>query len=113
MFRKTDPLRLKILRGVILNLLYMAAQGEALNPDDPMSMSRDVLTLTMEQLKSLPSSEDLHSSLRYLDAKRYVEVDWSHDGSGRFNTVRLLPTGMDLVERSVSDPGVVFQQRRV
>lgn len=112
MFRKSDPLRLKILRGVILNLLYMAANGEALNPDDPMTMSRDVLVLTMEQLKVLPPTADLYAAVRYLEAKGYVRTGWVPDGTGGFSSVELLPAGIDLVERSTSDPGVIFQQRR-
>lgn len=112
MFTRSDPLRLKILRGVILRLLYMAAQGEALNPDDPYTIGRDTLVATLEELDTLPADEDLKGAVRYLEAKGYVKAKWRSDGTGWFQSVSLLPAGIDLVERTTDDPAVMFSRRR-
>jgi hypothetical protein len=112
MFHKRDPERIKILRGQILSIIHMAAAGEALNPDDPYGMSRDVLVMTLEQLSSMPSNEDLNNAVRYLEAKGYLQVDWSRDGTGSFTAVRLSVAGVDLVERTTNDPAVKFTLRR-
>lgn len=109
---RNDPLRLKYLRGTLLYVSHLAATGAALNPDDPFAMGKPVLVQTLETLRILPSEDDLRSSLRYLEAKHYVEVEWLHDGSGDWMALRLLPAGIDLVERSTSDPGVAFQRRQ-
>lgn len=112
MFRRSDPTRLRYLRGNILYLANLAAQGEALNPDDPMSMGKTVLCQTMENLKVLPSNEDLRGALRYLEAKRYIAVKWARDGSGDWDHLTLMPGGIDLVEGSITDAGVLFNVRR-
>jgi hypothetical protein len=112
MLRRNDPLRLKILRGVVLKMLYVAAHAEPLNADEPYTMGRDVLTLTLEELDTMPSNEDLVGAVRYLDAKGYVRVRWSKDGTGGFESVTLQPTGIDLVERTTEDPAVAFSRRR-
>jgi hypothetical protein len=113
MFRRNDPHRLKILRGVVLKALYMAAQGEALNPDDPYTMSRDVLVLTLEELNSMPANEDLVGAVRYLEASNYVRAAWARNGTGWFKSVSLLPAGIDLVEETREDPAVIFGRRRL
>lgn len=111
MFRQTNPTHLKIGRGLILRLIYLAAANNALNPDAPTTMNKSVLVMTMEDLQVLPKDEDLRANLRYLEDKKYVEVEWSHDGTGDFKWVKLLPSGTDLVEGSTTDPGVLFQRR--
>jgi hypothetical protein len=112
MLKSNSPRDLQYLRGNILNLLNLAVQGEALNPDDPTRMGRTVLVQTMENLAILPSNEKLRGALRYLEGKGYIAVEWDRDGSGDFAAIRLLPAGIDLVEGSISDPGVKFAIRR-
>lgn len=112
MFNRRDPARLRALRGKLLYVAYLAAQAEAVNPDDPYTISRSVLVQTLEHLGELPAGEDLRSALRYLEAKRLVTVRWRRDGSGEFDTYRLEPSGIDLVEETTQDPGVAFPRRR-
>lgn len=110
--RRGDPRRAKVLRGSILSLLYLAEQSDPINPDDPTLISREILTISLENLGMLPPNEELHSYLRYLEQKKYIEVSWLSDGSGLFGSVRLLPSGTDLVEGSETDNGVTFRKRR-
>lgn len=102
----------KLLRGNILNIIYMAWQGEALNPDDPLACGKSVLVATMENLKILPSNQELKAGLRYLEAKGYVDVEWLQDGTGGFESVRLTAKGIDLVEGTLKDDGVMFTNRK-
>ncbi|GEM48822.1 hypothetical protein [Deinococcus cellulosilyticus] len=112
MFKQTNPTHLKIGRGLILRLIYLAANNNALNPDAPTTMNKTILVMSMEDLQMLPSENDLRSNIRYLEEKGYVTADWLHDGSGDFKWVKLEPSGTDLVEGSISDPGVLFQRRQ-
>lgn len=112
MFKKNDPRRATFVRGQILQILYTAAMGEALNPDDPYLMARGVLVAAMEQLGVLPAEAELHSSLRYLEEKGYIDVDWAKDGTGGFVSIRLQAKGIDLVEGTDLDRGVFFVTRR-
>ncbi|GEM44813.1 hypothetical protein [Deinococcus cellulosilyticus] len=112
MFRQTSPTHLKIGRGLILHLIYLAAANNALSPDEPTTMNKNVLVIAMEDLKTLPRDEDLRANLRYLEDKGYVQVEWTHDGTGDFKWVKLLPSGTDLVEGSTTDPGILFQRRQ-
>lgn len=100
-----------MLRGLVLRVIHTAAEGEALNPDDPYAISREVLTMTLEALKMMPSEAELHNVLRYLEGKHYVYVEWLKDGSGRFDWVRLLPHGIDVNDGTHADPGVQTQVR--
>lgn len=111
-FKRGDPNRLRTFRGVLMTLLYTATQGEAVNVDDPNVVSADVLLTSLETLSARPADDELRNAVNYLEQKGYVKVEWLHDGSGMFGAVRLLATGMDLVERTVSDLGVQFSQRR-
>lgn len=112
MFKRTDPIQNRIRRAAILRLIYMAWQGEATPPDDPMTLNATVLTATMEQLRMLPSDAQLRTDLQYLEGKAALKVEWSKDGSGGFEWVRLTPSGVDLVEGTTSDPGILFSERR-
>jgi len=112
MRRPQNPNRAKLLRGLIMKLLYFAEQSEPINPDDPTLLSYDVLTLSLEHQGSRPGDDELNALMRYLEGKRYVDVQWLEDGSGRWDAVRVLPLGIDLVEQSVTDPGVTFSKRR-
>lgn len=111
-FRRGDPSRLKIFRGVLMNLLYIATQGDSVNADDPSVVNRDVLVTSLESLGAMPSDEELRNATRYLEQKDYVKVEWLRDGSGIFNSVKLLAKGIDLCERTLEDAGVTFSQRR-
>lgn len=110
-FGKNDPKRARMLRGLVLRVIHTAAEGEALNPDDPYAISRDVLTMTLEALKMLPGEAELHNILRYLEGKSYVRVEWLKDGSGGYEWVRILPGGIDVNDGTVGDPGVMVQIR--
>lgn len=111
-FKRGDPNRLRIFRGVLMTLLYTATQGEATNPDDPNVVSADVLVASLEALSARPVDDELRSAVNYLEMKKYLEIEWLHDGTGMFRSVRLSALGMDLVERTVTDGGVLFSQRR-
>ena len=111
-FKKGDPNRLKVFRGVLMNLVYTSAQGESLNVDDPDTISADMLVSALEMLSSRPADGELTSAVRYLEQKEYLKVEWLYDGSGAFRSVKLLAKGMDLVERSIVDAGVAFSVRR-
>ena len=111
-FKKGDPNRLRVFRGVLMNLIYTSAQGESLNVDDPDTISADMLVSALEMLSSRPADDELRNATRYLEQKEYVKVAWRYDGSGDFNSVKLLAKGMDLVERSIEDAGVLFSIRR-
>lgn len=111
-FRRGDPSRLKIFRGVLMNLLYIATQGNSVNADDPSVVSREVLVTSLESLRALPGDEELRNAARYLEAKEYIKVEWLRDGSGVFNSVRLLAKGIDLCERTTEDAGVTFSRRQ-
>lgn len=109
--RRLDPARLKQLRGRILRVAYLAAMAEAGNPDDPYTVSRGVLVGTLEHAGELPSNEDMRGALRVLEEKGAVKVAWRNDGSGEFASFRLLALGIDLVEGTVSDPGIALTRR--
>ncbi|ADH63783.1 hypothetical protein Mesil_1908 [Allomeiothermus silvanus DSM 9946] len=111
-FDKKNPRRAALIRGRILEVIYFAAMGDALNPDDPYSMSRGVLQAALEQLNELPAETDLHAALRYCAEKGYLEVAWRKDGSGSFDSVRLTTAGIDLYEGSIHDKAVYFHSRR-
>lgn len=112
MFRRNDPARQRALRGLVLYLAHLAAAAEASNPDDPLAISRGVLVQTLESTDQLPASEELRTALRYLEAKALVIVRWRRDGTGEWDSLRLLAAGIDLAEGTTSDPGVTFPRRR-
>lgn len=112
MFKKADPARLRLMRGVILQAIYMASMSEALNPDDPDTIGRTVLVITLEQLAALPTEPELHGCLRYLESKGYLSVAWSHDGTGSFERATITSAGKDLVEHTTRDAGVTLSSRR-
>jgi hypothetical protein len=112
MFNRTDPRRSRFLRGTILQLVYIAGNGDSLNPDDPFAMSRNVLTTALTQLRQLPSAVDLNNSVRYLAEKHYLDVTWAQGDSGAFESIKLLATGIDVVEGTTNDPGVTIPNLR-
>jgi hypothetical protein len=105
-FDKKDPRRARAIRGVILHLIWLAGNGDSLNPDDPFSISRGVLVAALEQMKQLPNASDLASAVRYCEEKKYLEVAWAKDGSGDFESLRLTVQGIDVVEGTTTDAGV-------
>lgn len=112
MLKRPDPVRLRQLRARVLQLAYLAAMSEASNPDDPYTLSRNVLVGTLEQADELPSGEDLRAAVRYLETKGTIEVRWLRDGTGEFASFRLRAYGIDLVEGSAVDNGITFSRRR-
>ena len=112
MLRTPNADRARMLRGIILNCLHVASQGQALYPDYSNKMGRDVLLMTLEKLASLTSNEELHATLNYLQGKQYIEVAWLNDGTGSFASIELLVAGIDLAEGTTQDPGVTFRLRR-
>lgn len=112
MFKPRDPRHRRMMRGQILQLIYMAWQTGALPPEDPQCMSRNILVMTLEELKLLPSSEHLRADLHYLEGKGYLDAEWRRDGSGDFDWVRLTEKGVDVVEESATDPGVTLPRRQ-
>lgn len=113
MLRHTNPQRARILRGQVLELLYLSGMAEALNADDPYAMAKGVLMATLEGIQMLPSDDELEATLRYLgdQEKGYVQVDWANNGKGGWNFVRLTTKGIDLYERTITDHGVYFPRR--
>ncbi|MCX7782206.1 MAG: hypothetical protein N2318_01005 [Meiothermus sp.] len=111
-FNKNNPRRAALIRGRLIEVVYFAAMGDALNPDDPYTMSRGVLVAALEQLGELPGETDLHAALRYCAEKGYLEVAWRKDGSGSFDSVRLTTAGIDLYEGTRQDRAVYFASRR-
>lgn len=111
-FNKNNPRRAALIRGRLIEVVYFAAMGDALNPDDPYTMSRGVLVAALEQLGELPGENDLHAALRYCAEKGYLEVAWRKDGSGTFDQVRLTTAGIDLYEGTLHDRAVYFTSRR-
>ncbi len=112
MFKRNDPRRARAIRGTILHLIWLAGNGESLNPDDPFSISRGVLTTALEQMRQLPNGIDLNSAARYCEEKKYLECEWLKDGSSEFENLRLTATGIDLVEGTINDPGVLIPNLR-
>lgn len=111
-FKRGDPNRLRIFRGVLMTLLYTATQGDIVNVDDPNAVSADVLLSSLETLSARPGDDELRNAANYLEQKGYIKVAWLRDGSSMFGSVRLQAAGMDLVERTSVDAGVMFSQRR-
>lgn len=110
--RLPDPMRRRALRALILEVAHLAAAAEATNPDDPYTLSRNVLVQTLENAGALPANEELRSAVRYLEEKGAVKARWRLDGSGEFDSFRLLALGIDLAEGTASDPGITFARRR-
>lgn len=108
---RTNDKTSAVQRGRLLEVLYLAAMSGEVNPDDPFAMSRRTLEATLEQLRELPSPEIMAFNLRYLEGKRYVAVEWTNDGRGGWDSVRLLPAGVELVEGASSD-ALVYLIRR-
>jgi hypothetical protein len=110
--RPNDSARIRRLRATILTVAHMAAATEAVNPDDPYTLSRNVLVGTLDQAGELPSAQDLRNAVRYLETKGALEVVWRMDGTGEFEKFRLRALGIDLVEGAASDPAIQFTGRR-
>ncbi len=106
MFR--DPNRQKLVRGAVLQVLYLHAMGteSPLNVADPYAMPRGVLVRTLEYSHILPARAELNAAVRYLQEKGYVRAEWDEDGE--FRVIRLTEKGIDLVEGSIRDPGVLL-----
>ncbi|UZX15010.1 hypothetical protein KQ693_10320 [Thermus sp. PS18] len=106
-----DPNRQRLVRGTILQALYINAMGAdpPVNVQDPYAMPRGVLARVLELSHLLPSRSEMNAAVRYLQQKGYVEAAW--DEEGEFTLVRLTGAGMDLVEGTTRDPGVLFPRR--
>jgi hypothetical protein len=106
MFR--DPNRPKLIRGAVLQVLYLHAMGteSPLNVADPYAMPRGVLVRALEYSHILPARPELNAAVRYLQEKGYVRAEW--DENGEFRVVRLTEKGIDLVEGSIRDAGVLL-----
>jgi hypothetical protein len=111
-FNKSDPRRSRLIRGIILHLIWLAGNGDGLNPNDPFRMARGVLTTALEGMQQLPNASDLTSAVRYCEEKGYVDVAWLSDGSGDFESLKLLVAGIDIVESTTIDPGVTIPKYR-
>ncbi|NJK42975.1 MAG: hypothetical protein HC933_00755 [Pleurocapsa sp. SU_196_0] len=111
MFNRKDPRRLRAVRGVILQLIWVAGNGESLNPSDPFAISRGVLLTALEQMRQLPGETDLTNAVRYCEERGYLEVTWSADRS-EFESLRLTTNGIDLVEGTTTDAGVIVPSLR-
>lgn len=109
MFR--DPNRQRLIRGTILQALYLNAFGvdAPVNIHDPYAMPRGVLARVMELSHVIPARSEMNAAVRYLQQKGYVEAVWDEDGE--FTLVRLTTQGMDLVEGNLKDPGVLLPRR--
>ena len=107
MFARNDQRRVKMIRGLVLHLLWLAGNGESLNPNNPFAMSRTILVSALEQLQQLPPIPEMNAAARYLEEKSYLEVTWAKDGTGYFESVKLTANGMDLVEGARTDVGVI------
>jgi hypothetical protein len=112
MFNRKDPRRAKTIRGVVMHLIWLAGNGESLNPDDPFSISRGVLVAALIEMRQMPNSSDLASAVRYCEEKKYLEVIWHKDGSGDFESLRLTVQGIDVVENTTIDAGVIIPNLR-
>lgn len=112
MFSRKDPRRARAIRGVILHLIWLAGNGDSLNPDDPFSISRGVLVAALTEMRQLPNANDLAGAVRYCEEKGYLEVSWAKDGSGDFESLRLTVRGIDVVEGTSADAGVTVPSMR-
>jgi hypothetical protein len=112
MFNRKDPRRARAIRGIVMHLIWLAGNGESLNPNDPFSISRGVLVAALEQMKQLPNASDLASAVRYCEEKGYLEVQWLKDGSGDFESLRLSVQGIDVVEGTHTDAGIFIPNLR-
>lgn len=110
MFRRGDPLRPKLLRGAVVQALYVAVitPEEPLNAADPFTLPRGVVARILEMGGFLPSRAELNAAVRYLDEKGYVEATWEE---GEWTRIRLTTKGIDLVEGSLQDAGVILPRR--
>lgn len=108
MFR--DTIRPKLLRGAVMQALYVAvlATEEPLNAADPFTLPRGVVARILEMGGLLPSRSELNAAVRYLDEKGYVEATWEE---GDWTRIRLTTRGIDLVEGSVQDAGVILPRK--
>ncbi|MEN2983250.1 MAG: hypothetical protein ABDH20_12405 [Thermus sp.] len=107
MFKRGDPMRLKLLRGAVMRALYVAvmAPEEPINAEDPFTLPRGVLARILEMGGLLPSRPELNAAVRYLSEKGYLEASWEE---GEFTRVRLTTRGIDLVEGTLRDEGVLL-----
>lgn len=64
-----------------------------------------MLARILEMGGLLPSRSELNAVVRYLTEKGYLEATWDE---GEFQVVRLTTRGIDLVEGSVKDDGVLL-----
>jgi hypothetical protein len=114
MFNRSDSRRARMIRGVVLQLLYLAGNGEALNASDPFCMNYGILVSALQEMRQLPPLLDLGNAVRYLEERKYIEVVWAKgvERSGEWEAVRLTTTGIDLVEATTTDPGVIVPPLR-
>jgi hypothetical protein len=108
MFRRGDPVKQKLLRGAVMRALYVAvmASESPIHAEDPMTLPRGVLARVLELQGLLPARSELNAVVRYLAEKGYLEAAW--DDEGEFIRVRLTTRGIDLVEGTLRDDGVLL-----
>ncbi|WP_243092558.1 hypothetical protein [Thermus hydrothermalis] len=108
MFRRADPLKHKLLRGAVMRTVYLAVMGSEtpINAEDPMTLPRGVLARILELNGLLPVRSELNAAVRYLSEKGYLEA--AYDEEGEFTRVRLTTRGIDLVEGTLRDEGILL-----
>lgn len=90
----------RLIRGRILKLLRSV---------DFNHISADVLVSTLSGCGHQLTITSLLGVLQYLVDKEYVEIQGAKfEGVGTVTTARITAKGVDLLEESVSDPGVAL-----
>lgn len=113
MFGRNDPRKTRAVRGIILQLMWWAANGEgSLNPANPYQIARGVLERALDEMRSHPGVNEMDNALRYLEGKGYVEIQWSPTERGAWEAVTLTTSGIDVVEGTLPDAGVTVSRLR-
>ncbi len=106
MFGRNDPRKTRLVRGIILQLVWLAANGESLNPANPYEIARGVLERALDEMRSHPGASEMDNALRYLEGREYIRVQWHPTERGVWEAVTLTTNGIDVVEGTTPDAGV-------
>lgn len=101
-----------LLRGMIVQLMYINVANSVLNPDDPATVGRPVIAHALRSQAMFPSDDELNLAIRYLETHKILAVEWASDGTGGWNTITLLATGYAVAERTQNVVGITMPTNR-